>query len=317
MEYNIILNYSDIQIKAEIEKILQREDFTIKPVGNHHLKRHLVYLVNMKDGEKYIFKLYYRGRRRSREIASLKLLESSGVKCPGIIKYGNLEDGIEWLITHYIEGELFDKVMEDVPFCNRLKVFEEMGEELGKIHSFKTFDFFGEWDEEGNSILNIKNYHDHFVQSMEKVIKDIESQSLPDVKLLMHAVEIIRGNYEKLNIDVQARLVHNDFDGRNILVKSDNEAFRLSGIIDFEGSYPGNPEENLVQLYYRYFTENSDYETAFFNGYNKYLHLASDFKERLYIYLLCFGVDNCSWAHKQAPDYYNDNLKLLENLLKV
>jgi aminoglycoside phosphotransferase (APT) family kinase protein len=317
MEYNIILNYTDTQIKTEIERILQRKDFTIKPVGNHHLKRHLVYLVNMKDGEKYIFKLYYRGRRRSREIASLKLLESSRVRCTRIFKHGTLEDGSEWLITHYIEGELFDKVMEDIAFGNRLKIFEEMGEELGKIHSFKTFDFFGEWDEQGNSILNIKNYHDHFVQNMEKVIKDIVSQSLLDMESLIHAIEIIRSNYEKLNIDIKARLGHNDFDGRNILVKCDNGVFRLNGIIDFEISYPGNPEENLAQLYYRYFTENSDYETAFFKGYNKHLHLDSDFKERLYIYLLCFAVGNCSWAYRQAPDYYNDNFKLLESLLKV
>lgn len=317
MGYNIMLNYTDDQMKAEIEKILGSKDFTIKPAGNHHLKKHLVYQVDIRNGEKYIFKLYYKDRRRSREIASLKLLESTRVKCPQILKYGNLEDGSEWLITQYIEGDILDKVIDDITFHNRLKIFEEMGEELGKLHSFKIFDFFGEWDEDGNSLLNIKNYYEHFVKHMEKIIKDIVNKDLPDIGLLMSAIEIIRGNYEKFNIEVEARLVHNDFDGRNILVKPDNGVYRLNAVIDFEKSYPSNPEENLVQLYHRYFLENSDYEKAFFKGYNKYLQIRSDFKERLYIYLLCFAVDNCNWSYRQAPDYYNDNVKLLKNILKI
>lgn len=312
----VILNYADEQIKTELETIIETKDFTIKPVGNHHLKRHLVYEVDMKDGERYIFKLYYRDRRRSREIASLKLLEGSKVKCPRIFKYGNFKDGSEWLITEYIEGDILDKVMEDMSLANRLNIFEEMGEELGKLNSFRTFNFFGEWDEKGNSISNIKNYYDHFVQSMEKIIKELLDQEMPDKDLLTNAIKIIRNNYEKLNIKTEARLIHNDFDGRNILVKKDNEGYKLSGIIDFEVSYPDNTEKNFVQLYYRYFLNNKDYESAFFKGYEKYLCIDSDFDERLYIYLLSFIVGNCSWSYIQAPDYYNDNMKFLRNILK-
>jgi aminoglycoside phosphotransferase (APT) family kinase protein len=311
----VMLNYMDEQIKTEIETIMQTEDFTIKPVGNHHLKRHLVYKIDMKDGEKYIFKLYYRDRRRSREIASLKLLENSDVKCPRIFKYGNLKDGSEWLITEYVEGDMLDKVMESISFDNKLKIFEEMGEELGKLHSFRTFDFFGEWDEEGKSIKNIKNYFEHFVQSMEKVIKEVLKQDLPDIDLLNNAIKIIKDNYKRLDIKTEARLVHSDFDGRNILVKKDKEIYKLSGVIDFEGSYPSNAEENLVQLYYRYFLDNKDYENGFFKGYKKYLDIDKDFNDRLFIYLLCFAVGNCSWAYFQAPDYYNDNIRFLKKVI--
>ena len=51
--------------------------------------------------------------------------------------------------------------------------FEEIGEELGKLHSFRTFDFFGEWDEEGKIVKNIKNYYDHFVLGMERTINEV------------------------------------------------------------------------------------------------------------------------------------------------
>lgn len=310
-----MLNYTDEQIRIELETILATETFTIKPVGNHDLKRHLVYQVDMKNGEKYIFKLYYRDRRRSREIASLRLLENTEVKCPKIFKFGNLEDGSEWIVIHYVDGELLDKVMDEIPLENRLAIFEEMGDQLGKLHTFKTFDFFGEWDEQGKSIHNIKNYHESFVKFMEKSIHEVLNQVLPQKELLLEAIEIIRNNYKKLNIDVEARLVHNDFDGRNILVKEENGQYRLSGIIDFEGSYPGNVEENLVQLYYRYFLDNEEYEIAFFKGYNKHINLDRGFTERLYIYFLCFVVGNCSWAYTQAPDYYIANMNFLKRLL--
>jgi fructosamine-3-kinase len=312
---NVVLNYTDEEIKKEIEKILASKDFIIRPVGNHHLKRHLVYQIDMKNGEKFIFKLYYRDRRRSREVASLKLLENSDIKCPKIFKYGNFEDGRQWLITKYLDGIILDKVMDHIPYDNRLKIFEEMGRELGKLHTFITFDFFGEWDEKGRSIHSIKNYYDYFVQSMEKEIKTVLNLNLPEKDLLVNIINIIRDNYCKLDLSVQARLVHNDFDGRNILVKEESGVYTLSGVIDFEGCYPNNAEENLVQLYFRYFLENKEYENAFFNGYEKYLHLDSSCKERLNIYFLCFVVGNCSWAYNQAPDYYNDNIKFLKHLL--
>lgn len=126
---------------------------------------------------------------------------------------------------------------------------------------------------------------------MEKVIKELLNQDLPNKDLFINAINIIRDNYEKLNIKAEVKLVHNDFDGRNILVKKDNEVYELSGIIDFEVSYPDTTERNLVQLYYRYFLDNKDYEDAFFKGYGKYLDIDADFNDRLYIYLLCFVVD--------------------------
>lgn len=309
---------SDEQIRDILVPILQTEAFTIKPVGNHHLKRHLVYQIDMNDGKKYIFKLYYRGRRRSREIASLKILENTDVKCPRIFKYGKLDNGSEWLITGYIEGEILDKVMSDISPENMLKIFEAIGEELGKLHSFKTFDFFGEWDEEGKSIDNIRNVYDYFIKGMEKSIEEVQSQNLPDKEILNTAVKIIRDNYNLFDREILPRLVHKDFEGRNILMAKRGEEgeYELSGVIDFEASYPGNAEENFAQLYYRYFLDNKDYEDAFFKGYKKYLTLDSSFHDRLNIYLLCFVVDNCSWAYTQAVDYYRENIEFLKKILR-
>jgi aminoglycoside phosphotransferase (APT) family kinase protein len=311
-----LLSYTADEIKTVLSTILGTEDFTLKPVGNHHLKRHLVYQININNSSKYIFKLYYRDRRRSREIASLKLLENSNIRCPKIFKYGNLEDGNEWLITEYIEGEILDKVMSEMSNEDKLSIFEQMGEELGKLHAFKTFNFFGEWDEHNNSIHNIKNYYEHFVQGVERSIEEVLSQNLPDKDLLASAINQIRNNYKLFDINVIPRLTHGDFDGRNILVKKDISEYRLSGIIDFEVCYPDNIEKDFIGLYYKYFLGNQHVEREFLKGYKKYLDIDSNFHDRLYIQLLCFVIGNCSWAYMQARDYYEDNIIFLKKILK-
>lgn len=315
MEGMLLLSYSEDQIKEILTTILHNNKFDIVPVGNHHLKRHLVYRINIENEKSIIFKLYYKTRRRSREIASLKSLESSNVKCPKILEYGNLENGQEWLIMDYIEGVLFDNIITDIPMNIKLNLFEQLGEELGKIHSFKTFNFFGEWDEGGNSIKNITNYFDFFVTNVEQDIELVLSQDIPDKEALIKAIDQIRNNYSLLKINPTSRLLHNDFDGRNVLVNKVGEEYFINGVIDFEGSYPGNPETNFIGLYFRYFLENGDYEKAFFRGYEKHLQLNEGFNERMFTYLLCFIVGNCSWAYWQAPEYYKQNIEFLYKIL--
>lgn len=128
---------------------------------------------------------------------------------------------------------------------------------------------------------------------------------------MIKAIEHIRNNYNLLKLDPVPRLLHNDFDGRNVLVKKVNEDYIISGVIDFEGSCPGNTEENFIGLYFRYFLENKDYEKAFFRGYERHLQLKEEFNKRIFTYLLCFIVGNCSWAHWQALEYYKQNIVFL------
>jgi aminoglycoside phosphotransferase len=104
-----MLHYTEKEIKDMARSIVGEISF-IKAVGNHELGRHLVYHVKAKSGPSIILKLYYKKDRRSREIASLRLLSGSGVKCPSLLDYGILDDGTEWATTEYLEGEVFGLV---------------------------------------------------------------------------------------------------------------------------------------------------------------------------------------------------------------
>ena len=128
----------------------------IKPVGHHELGRHLVYHVTNDNSLSVIFKLYYKKNRWNREVASLKLLTGSDVLCPGIKSYGILDDGTEWIIFEYLDGECFENIKDIIDEKSKTNILFELGNELGKIHSFRVFDFFGTWDENGKSVSNIK-----------------------------------------------------------------------------------------------------------------------------------------------------------------
>lgn len=307
-----MLTYTPEDIRSYTAGILGNSDFELRAIGNHDLGRHLVYQVTPSKGDPLALKLYCKKNRRSREIASLNLLTNTGVKCAVIADAGILSDGTEWLLSTFFSGKMLDRVWDQMNKEEEQRMFEALGDELGKIHGAATFPFFGHWDEQGNSLFSFRHYYTEFVRSSEYVIRHLLCQQLPDQVLLKRAVDLIRKNYS-LVTDVQvACLTHHDYDGRNILVDRINGHWEIQGILDFEQSYPGNREIDLAGLYARYLMGDAHREEAFFRGYQKHLDVESSFYRRLPYYLLCKGVVICSWTYRQAPGYYEEGIRLIE-----
>lgn len=305
-----MLSYTDKEIKDILNTIINDTKFTIIPVGNHNIGRNLVYKIIIEGESKYIFKIYYLPNRRIREIESLELLKINNMKVPKVIKYG-VTNSDEWILMEYIHGELLEKINTSLEMENQLLLFTQMGEELGKIHSFKKFDFIGDFDNK----LTLNKYRDYAIKKVENSIKEIMSQDLPDTKLLMKGFNILRHNYGSLYNIHESRLTHGDFDGRNILVSNTNGKYKINSIIDFELCYPQNCENDLANLYFKYFLENKEYEKAFLRGYEKYMQVHKEFYEKLKLYLIHLVVNNCSWSYIRANDFYNKNINFLRKLL--
>lgn len=306
-----MLPYTDRAIKDILTTIITDVEFTIIPVGNHDIGRNLVYKVVIDGENRYIFKMYSLAKRRMREIEASELLRKSNVTVPKVVKYGELNSH-EWILKEYIDGELLEKMYHRLDMDNQLLLFTQMGEELGKMHSSKKFDFIGDW----NNKIKLDKYVDYTISKIENSIEEIMNQDLPDIKLLMKGVKILRDNYGFLYNDIkESRLTHGDFDGRNILVTTVNGKYKISAIIDFEACYPENCENDLVNLYFKYFWDNRQYEKAFLKGYNKYMVIQSEFYEKLKLYLISLIIDHCSWSYIRANDYYNSNIDFLKRLL--
>jgi len=305
-------------IEKNINKIvfnILNKKATIKAIGNHELKRNLVYLLTDEDGCSSVLKVYFRKNRRNREIASLKLLEKSSVKCPKIINYGYLKNDIEWMLSEYIEGEPFDKIIHNINTEDKLMIFEQMGEELGKLHSFRKFDFFGNWDEYGNSIDNISSYKEAFIKRAEITINNLLSRELPDKSLHKKSIVTLRKTYDVLDNVKKSRLCHNDFDGRNILINKKDNIWNLSSVIDFEQCLPWDKDFDLAILFHKYFLNNEEYKKSFFKEYKKYYEMSTELDEKMICYLLFIGICICSWAYENANDYYVEGKKILQYLL--
>jgi aminoglycoside phosphotransferase (APT) family kinase protein len=306
-----MLNYSNEQIKEIVSRLLN-ENIEVDPIGNHELKRHLVYTIRNGSGIIGVFKFYYRKNRLNREVASLRFLEGRGVKAPKILKFGKLEDGTEWLFMDHKKGEVFTKVKDYMSEDNAKEIYEAMGEQLGKIHSLKTFDFFGNWDENGNSIENIKDFSTAFRKNVDAVLKELFDQHLEEEELQRQCAEILKG---KLNLvdDVKVAHLHNgDFGERNILIKKVDNKWKLSALIDFEHCVPYDRDSEIIDCYYRLLDENQIFAEAFKMGYEKHMKFSNDLEKKKELYGLYSGLGICSWAKIQAPDYYLEGIRILK-----
>lgn len=309
-----MLAYSDKQIKDTVSKLLNI-NVEVIPIGNHELKRHLVYTVKSESVIIGVFKLYYQNNRWNREVASLRFIEGSDIKAPKILKLGKLQDATEWLLLEHIEGEVFSKVKGNISEENIKELYEIIGAELGKIHSLKTFSFFGDWDENGNSIENIKDYSVVFKNSVERMLKELFSQHLEEEELQRKGSEKLRGMLHLVEDVKEAHLSNGDFGERNILVKKVGSKWELSGFIDFEHCVPKDKDAELIECYYRLLEENKSFAEAFKVGYEKHMKFSDDLEKKKELYDIYSGLSICSWAKMQAPDYYWEGIKILKKYL--
>lgn len=300
--------YSFDYLKNEMTQVLQEIVIDIKEIGNHHLNRHLVYCIITSTFKKYVLKIYYKQNRRINEINSLQLLENSELPIPKIINYGEFNTNEEWLLLEYIDGIPLESTLSNLNQKSKETIFTQMGVYLGKMHSLKTFDGFGSWN---NPIKGTNKYNEATLRKRRDIYKYIEQLELEECELLIKAIKMVRKSEHLLNINHQPRLTHHDYDARNVLVNKIN----ISAIIDFEICTPGNFENDLVGLYFKYFTDNKALEQAFLRGYLKYMYLDKSFYIRLPTYILNHIIRNCSWAYNQAPDYYYENIKYLKKIL--
>lgn len=303
------MNYSEKDIENILSKVITDKKFDIIPVGNHNIGRHLVYKIDT-ERNKYIFKIYYIKGKRTREINSLKILKNSNVKVPNIIKYGEYDEH-EWILMEYINGEILDSIFLSIDEENRVALFKELGEALGMIHSHEIFDYALGWDRK----IGSNNFQDYKIIKMEERIEQIENQNLSDKELLLKAIDIIKENYKDIFRATEFRLTHNDFDGRNILVGEVGGIYKIKAIIDFEQSYPDNCENDLANLYFKYFIENEQYEKYFLDGYSLYMKIDDNFYSKLKLYLIVMVIEHCSWSYEKANEYYIENIKFLKKIL--
>jgi tRNA A-37 threonylcarbamoyl transferase component Bud32 len=298
-------------LKNKLEPIIGIVD-SIEPIGNHNLERHLVYKLS-SGSKKYVIKLYYKKNRWNREVACLKLFENTEVLAPKIFNYGVFDNGLEWLIYDFIEGELLIQVDEKLSLDNLKEIYYEMGRQLGIIHCHKEFDFFGSMDENGRSIQGFVTYREYFEDLMSRILPELYSCEHENLTLLKEAESRLKSMYSLLDKVNKATLCHNDFGPRNILVSEIDGKYYLKSIIDFEQSVPIDIDKELIQIYLPLIEKDKVLAERFKAGYEEFgsinlsrLNLKRDF------YNLHMGLGICGWAKEVDYEYYVEGIRILE-----
>lgn len=288
---------------------------SIEPIGNHELERHLVYRLSCGSKD-YVIKLYYKKNRWNREVASLRLFSNTKVLVPKIVDYGVFDNGLEWLIYDFIEGELLSKVIDRLPVENLKEIYCEMGIQLGMIHHHREFDCFGSMVENDGSIQGFTTFRAYFEDLMNSNLLELYSSEHNDYLLLKEAEIQIKSMYGLLDEVDKATLCHNDFGPRNILIEKIDNKYYLKSIIDFERCLPGDVDEELINIYLPLVEKSKVVAESFKLGYEQYgninqynLSLKKDF------YNLCKGLGICTWAKAIAYDYYLEGIKILEDTM--
>ncbi|WP_027631391.1 aminoglycoside phosphotransferase family protein [Clostridium hydrogeniformans] len=309
-----MLDYSIKDIYNLLKDLLKETIIDIEPVGNHDINRHLVYKVYTK-GKNKILKIYYKKNKIDNEVIALRLLEDTKVKSPKNFLSGEFENGDPWLLYDFIEGVTLKEVIKTMPEEKKEKLFEEIGRELGKLHSSYGGDYFGPLGKVMKGESKEHSYYNKSLNSIDEYRKVIETLDLPHKELIDSGFNYLYNNLNLINIEVKPTLCHGDYNERNILVKEDYEGYTITSIIDFETNHLGNNEEDLVSLYLLSFRQNKDLERKFLKGYSKFETLYTDFNKRLKFYMIKFILGNCTWSYSNAKDYYNLNIQWLYEVL--
>ena len=299
------------ETKGLFYNLFKENIIEILPCGNHELKRNLVYHVRVSS-DHYIIKYFYKPLKRDREINILP--QTYAFNPLRVLHQGELEDGTEWIIYNYIEGWLLDHILDDLDLDQKRAIFEQIGIKLARLHSLKSFDYFGDLKTEKQS--KCSSYKSFIMEDTERLIKNINDQDLSDIPEIKRAIMVIRKEYDNIRVLSEGRYCHRDLDGRNIIIKmSIEEGLTLESFLDFEKTVIYNEYYDIVNLYRRYFLVEPKLIPHFFKGYTSVLQVDDSFNKELRFNLYRLGIDLCSWSKTLSDKFFEHTIEYLNALI--
>ncbi len=150
-------------------------------------------------------------------------------------------------ISDYVQGEELYGVLQELNEEQQTSIGKDIAEFLTELHSIT-----GSSYDIGHYIPTIPGFsrswkegHIEYTNYLRKALSEIEINP-ESKKVLSAAFEYINANIDCLDYQTRARLLHNDFHPKNIIVNKG----RVSGVIDWECSQFGEEDFELVHLFH-------------------------------------------------------------------
>lgn len=298
-----------------METVLQRllgKECIAEPIAHDALGRNEVYYLPDKNA---ILKVYGESSRWEREIAALNLLQGSGLPVPRVLEYGMLDDRLHWVMMSRLAGCTLDRIPGLDTEEDRAQIVKEVGRIHAQLHINSRLGSFGDWDRKGKVISQSSSYREFVTERNRRQARRTISKGYPDTPLFVDAFEKLMTLEHTATQCQQFSLCHHDFGFRNVLVERANDKWLVSGIIDFEMSFPADPESDLAgMLLQTYFT---DERRWYVDGYQEVRRLSPGFQCKIRYYLIALCLEVCSWSYEREPSYYCQAIDVLNDLLSA
>jgi len=269
----------------EIRAIFKSLDISINNITKVKTLANFLVRVETNQGN-YFLKIYTNKieAKTGYKLAHLyPILLENNIPVPKVIKY---DDGLKiikhpYLIMTEIEGQMLCDLIDAMNRDDKNYFYYDFGKLIAKFHLI-TFDKFGETFDgktiegciEANNkgpFNNWKDMHEEIIRYRLNIFKKSDFEDL---------IEPIFSWFEKnsnlIDYDVVPRLLHIDLNQKNVFVKNN----KISGIIDFDASFVGHNEEELMRTEGANFSNDEELKQSFFKGYTEIIELDSGYEQR-------------------------------------
>lgn len=191
------------------------------------------------------------------------LSEIENVPSPDIIQSSlDTEDPeIDFLLMSELPGSPLDQ--HELEISETEHVFYEIGQTLRIIHSY-TFDTFSRLDD---------SYSGKFATNKEFLRSNIDNAiaelwTYDSDSALTRRIEGYFGRgHSSIAWPEQASLCHGDYNETNILIMKEDDNWSVSGIIDVENAFAGDPAYDIAIAELSIFEHDNVKKRAFYKGY--------------------------------------------------
>lgn len=262
-EYRKVFMEADFW-RAYLEEIARRHEIKIKTATTGEPGTYPVFVVN----EQYVFKLFgdlFSGPRRyDAERTALEIINSSSaIPASKLVGRGKLfpeENTWQWpyLILNFIDGESYDSVRKNLDSSNALKIAENLGEIVGKIHKVHLS------SKNDQAKISKNSYHQFIEGQKAKVLDNHKKWNTLPPHLIGQIPAYLRKN---MATSSQIMFLHGDLHDEHLLLTNRQAEWAIEGIIDWGDALTGNIYYELPPIHLSIFRANKSQLKHFLQSY--------------------------------------------------
>jgi aminoglycoside phosphotransferase (APT) family kinase protein len=207
-----------------------------------------------------------------------------------------------FLITDYVQGNDLYSVLQKLTDEQSIKIGKEIAQFLIELHSITDSSY-----DIGHYVATIPRYnrswkegHLEYIKSLRIGLSEMNTNSKSE-RIISSAFDYIYANINCLEYQAGAKLLHNDFHPKNIIIYKG----RLAGIIDWECSQFGEADFELAHLFHWcIYSPNDTFELLLKSIFENFINTLNvpNIEKRLTIYQLEHELNQLIWSGKKQEE---------------